>query len=102
MEGENARKLGEGYQVYYTGEDTRNRVGIIFHPDLQENVTEVQRISDRLMSLKFVKDKRVWHIISAYAPQQGCSEEEKEEFRGKLEEYIKRVPRSEPLELFGT
>ncbi|XP_066958128.1 craniofacial development protein 2-like [Macrobrachium rosenbergii] len=53
------------------------------------------------MGLKFVKDKTVWHIISAYAPQQGCSEEEKEEFRGKLVGYIERVPRSELLVLSG-
>ncbi|XP_066947074.1 uncharacterized protein [Macrobrachium rosenbergii] len=98
MEGESTRKLGEGYKVYYTGEDTRrNRVGIIFHPDLQETVTEVQRIRKRLMGLKFIKDKRVWHI-SSYPPQQGCSEEEKEKFRGKLEEYIER---SELLVLSG-
>ena len=100
--GQSARKLGEGYKVYHTGEDTRrNGVGIILHPDLQESVTEVQRISDRLMGLKFVKNKRVWNVISAYAPQQGCSEEEKEEFREKLEEYIETLPRNEMLILSG-
>ena len=100
--GKIARKLGEGYKVCYTGEDTRrNGVGIILHPDLQESVTEVQRISDRLMGLKFVKNKRVWNVISAYAPQQGCSEEEKEEFREKLEEYIETIPRNEMLVLSG-
>ncbi|XP_066963172.1 uncharacterized protein [Macrobrachium rosenbergii] len=100
--GKSARKLEEGYKVYHTGEDTRKKgVGIILHPDLQENVTEVQRISNRLMGLKSVKDKRVWHIISAYAPQLGCSEEEKEVFRGKSEEYTERVPRSELLVLSG-
>ena len=100
--GQSAKKLGEGYKVYYTGEDTRrNGVGIILHPDLHESVTDVQRISDRLMGLKFVKDKRVWHIVTAYAPQQGCSEEEKEDFWEKLEEYIEGIPRSELLVLSG-
>ncbi|XP_066970190.1 craniofacial development protein 2-like [Macrobrachium rosenbergii] len=90
--------MGIGYKVYYSGEDTRrNGIGIILHPDLLENITEVQSINDRLMGLKFVKDKRVWHIISAYGPQQGCSEEEKEEFSGKLEKYIERVQRRELL-----
>ncbi|XP_064096306.1 uncharacterized protein LOC135208088 [Macrobrachium nipponense] len=89
-------------KIYYAGEDTRKKgVGIILHPDFQENVTEVQRISDSLVGLKFVKDKRVWHIIFAFTPQQGCCEEEKEEFRRKLEEYIKSIPRSELLLLFG-
>ncbi|XP_066943490.1 uncharacterized protein [Macrobrachium rosenbergii] len=67
--GKSARKLGEGYKVYYTGEDTRrNGMGIILHPDLRENVTEVQRISDRHMGLKFVKDKRVYGISSQHTP----------------------------------
>ncbi|XP_064090700.1 uncharacterized protein LOC135204418 [Macrobrachium nipponense] len=90
--GKSARKLGEDIKFITHGK---------IHPDLQENVTEVQHISDRLMSLKFVKDKRVWHIISAYTPQQRCSEEEKEELREKLEEYIESVPRSELLVLSG-
>ena len=100
--GKSTRKLGEGYKVYYTGESTRrNGVGIILHPELQESVTEVNRVSDRLMGLKFVKDKKIWHIISAYAPQQGCSEEEKEGFREELEEYIERIARNELLVLSG-
>ena len=53
------------------------------------------------MGLKFVKNKRVWNVISAYAPQQGCCEEEKEEFREKLKEYIEAIPRNEMLVLSG-
>ena len=47
------------------------------------------------MGLKIVKDRRVWHIVSVYAPQQGCIEKDKEEFREKLEDYIERIPRTE-------
>ena len=58
--GKSARGLGQGYKVYYAGENTRrNGVGIILHPDLLESVTEVQRVSDRLMCLKLVKDRKV-------------------------------------------
>ena len=100
--GNSARKIGEGFKVYYTGENTRrNGVGIILHPELQENVTEVMRVNDRLIGLKLVKDGKVWHIISTYAPQQGCMDEEKEEYREKLEEYLESIPRTDMLVVGG-
>ncbi|XP_063872833.1 craniofacial development protein 2-like [Scylla paramamosain] len=40
--GNSARKIGEEYKVHYAGESTKkNGLGIIFHPDVQEQVTEV-------------------------------------------------------------
>ena len=92
--GNSARKIGGGYKVYYAGESARrNGIGIILNPELQENVTEVVRIDDRLMGLKL----KIWHIISTYAPQQGCTEEEKEAYRDKLEGYMERIPRTEKI-----
>ncbi len=41
--GNSVRKIGEEYKVYYAGESTKkNGVGIILHPDVQEQVTEVK------------------------------------------------------------
>uniref|UniRef100_A0A0P4W3B9 Endonuclease/exonuclease/phosphatase domain-containing protein n=1 Tax=Scylla olivacea TaxID=85551 RepID=A0A0P4W3B9_SCYOL len=97
-----ARKIGERYKVYYAGESTKkNGVGIILHPDVQEQVTEVKRVNDRLMGMKLIRDEKIWHIVSAYAPQQGCREEEKEEFREKLEEYIESIARTELIVIAG-
>ena len=53
------------------------------------------------MALKLVRDGNVWHKISAYAPQVGSSEENKEEFRELLEEYINTIPQAELLILAG-
>ena len=53
------------------------------------------------MQKKLVKDGKVWHIISTYAPQQGCLDEEKEEYREKLEEYLERIPRTDMLVVGG-
>ena len=76
--GNSARKIGDGYKVYYAGESARrNGIGIVLYPELQENVTEVVRIDDRLTGLKLIRDGKIWHIISTYAPQQGCTEEAK-------------------------
>ncbi|KAK3891926.1 hypothetical protein Pcinc_004232 [Petrolisthes cinctipes] len=38
------------------------------------------RCSDRVMSIKLMYGKDTFNIISAYAPQTGCSIEEKEDF----------------------
>lgn len=52
-----AKIIGECYKVYYSGDNRlRNGVGIILHPELQENVTEVVLINDRLMGLKLLKN----------------------------------------------
>ena len=100
--GNSARKIGEGYKVYYAGESTKkNGVGIILHPDVQEQVTEVKRVNDRLMGMKIIRDGKIWHIVSAYAPQQGCRDEEKEEFREKLEEYIESIAQTELIVIAG-
>ena len=100
--GNSARKIGDGYKVYYAGESARrNGIGIILNPELQENVTEVVRIDDRLMGLKLIRDGKIWHIISTYAPQQGCTEEEKEAYREKLERYMERIPRTERIIIAG-
>ncbi|XP_068234074.1 uncharacterized protein [Palaemon carinicauda] len=83
-------------------EDTRrNGVGIILQPDLQENVIQVQYISARLLGLKLLKHKGVWHVISTFITQQGCREE-KSEFRGRLDEYIGMFSISELLVASGS
>ena len=37
MEGSKAKELGEGYYIYYSGEDSkRNGVGIVVSPEMKE------------------------------------------------------------------
>ena len=94
--GEKARNIGNGYKMWYYGTDNkRNGVGIILEKDLVDRVVEVWRISDRLMCLKLEKDGTMLNIISAYAPQVGCTREEKEAFWQELEETMEKVPREE-------
>ncbi|VDO96079.1 unnamed protein product [Heligmosomoides polygyrus] len=51
--GTKAREIGEGVKLYYNGEDTkRNRVGIAVAESLKDSVEAVQRINDRIMSLR--------------------------------------------------
>ena len=79
--GERAREVGEGYKIYYVGEQSgRNGVGVIVNCSLVVSVVEVKRCSSRLMKIKLVWNGIVVNVVSAYAPQVGLSDEEKEKF----------------------
>ena len=88
--------MGEGYKIWYCGSDSkRNGVGIIMKKDLVDRVVEVWRSSDRMIGLKLELDGVIINIISAYAPQQGCTLEEKEVFWSDLEETVEMISREE-------
>ncbi|XP_063616033.1 craniofacial development protein 2-like [Penaeus indicus] len=85
--GGGVREIGEGYKLYYSGSRTgRNGVGIILDEELKQRVVEVQRPSDRLMTIKVLTGKSRINIVSGYAPQIGCEDQEKEEFREQLKQ----------------
>lgn len=84
------------YKIHYHGiENQRNGVGIILSTELQKNIIEIKKVSDRLMSIKMVIGKEIWNIVSAYAPQVGCNGTEKEEFWVSLENLLKGYPLTE-------
>ena len=96
--GENARCVGGGCKLWYNGSNNkRNGVGIMLRKDLVDRVVEVERTSDRLISMKLEADGILINIVSAYAPQVGCGEEEKEAFWADLEEIVGKIPRDERL-----
>ena len=44
---------------------------------------------------------RNYNIVSAYAPQQGCEQWEKEQFWNQLENAISRIPGAEEVVVAG-
>ncbi|XP_063584687.1 craniofacial development protein 2-like [Penaeus indicus] len=55
-----------GYKLHYSGSRTgRNGVGIILDEELKQRVVEVQRPSDRLMTIKVLAGKSLINIVSA-------------------------------------
>ena len=62
-------------------------VGIILQEERTKDILEISRISDRIILLKLAcpNTKEVTTIISAYAPQQGLPELEKDQFYEQLE-----------------
>ena len=88
--GEKAREIGEGYMMFYHGYNTKkNGVAIVVGEKWRDNILEVNRISDRLITAKLLIGTININIVSAYAPQVGCTDEEKEEFWEELEELIR-------------
>jgi exonuclease III len=97
--GERARTIGEGFKFWYCGYGKINGVGVVAKKDLVDRVVEVERVSDRIMAIKIEKDGTMLNIISAYAPQVGCTAEEKEDFWQELEETLEKTPREERVVL---
>ena len=88
--GAKAREVGEGYNMFYHGYNTKkNGVAIVVGEKWRDNILEINRIADRLMTAKLLIDTINIIIVSAYVPQVGCTDEEKEEFCEELEELIR-------------
>ncbi|VDO87408.1 unnamed protein product [Heligmosomoides polygyrus] len=100
--GAKAKEIGEGVKLFYNGEDTKkNGVGIAVAESLRDSVAAVQRINDRIMSLRLDTKEGYWTVMSVYAPQTGCPEHEKDDFYFTLEETIRSVPEGDYLSIAG-
>ncbi|XP_063594374.1 craniofacial development protein 2-like [Penaeus indicus] len=97
--GGGGREIGECYKLYYSGSRTgRNGVGIILDEELKQRVVYiVQKPSDRLMTIKVLAGKSLINIVSGYAPQFGCEDQEKKEFREQLEQSVREIPEEEEI-----
>ena len=91
--GAKAREVREGYKLYYYGvENGRNGIGIILEKELVEQVVKVNRISDWILWMKLQLNGEIANILSVYAPQVGCTEQEKDEFWELLDESVGKIP----------
>ena len=100
--GEKAWEMGNGCQLFYYGIDgRRNGVGIILDPELKVGVVEVKRETDRMITMKLQVGRMACYIMSVYAPQTGCEEEQKDEFWGNFVDAIRRGPTIEMLWVMG-
>ena len=90
MEGDKAKELGGGCKLLRSGANKqgRNGVGIVISKDLKEDLISVSKRSDRVMIIKLGVEETVVNIICAYAPQVGCTEEEKETFWEQMDQEL--------------
>ena len=100
--GSKARELGNGFKLFYIGEDgRRNGVGIILNDEMKKGVLSVKRRSDRTIWMKVALDGDIINIMSAYAPQTGCGENEKIKFWEEMDEELRDIPDTEKLWVGG-
>ena len=88
--GDKANELGGGCKLPRSGANKqgRNGVGIVISKDLKEDLISVSKRSDRVMRIKLGVEETVVNIICAYAPQVGCTEEEKETFWEQMDQEL--------------
>jgi len=101
--GNKARELGRGFKLFYSGADGRGRngVGIILSPNHKENVISVWRKNDRIMLIKLIIGNTIINIMSVYAPQVGCDDEEKDKFWQDLDSMCTEIPDVETALIAG-
>uniref|UniRef100_W5MGA4 Endonuclease/exonuclease/phosphatase domain-containing protein n=1 Tax=Lepisosteus oculatus TaxID=7918 RepID=W5MGA4_LEPOC len=82
--GTKLREIGESYKLIY-----------------HASGSATARITDRLMSTKISMGTSTLHVVSCYAMQAGCPDEEKEKFWHYLETHVQAINDSEILSLSG-
>ena len=66
-------------------------VGVLTSERLVDKVVKVERHDERVIRVKLELETLAMHIISAYAPQSGCSDLEKEEFWESLRQAVANI-----------
>ena len=85
MERLQSQRDRKGFKLYYHGRcRARNGIGIVLSKEWQDNILEIKRISDRIMTMKLVSGNTMLNIITVYAPHVGCSQQEKDQFSEHL------------------
>lgn len=87
----------QGSLLYCGGKDKRNGVGVIMDPEVKKAVAEVTRHNDRLMSVKVIVHGTVLNVVSGYAPQTGCTQQEKDTFIEDVEALVRGIPANEKV-----
>ena len=79
--------------MWYSGTTRgKNGVGIIVDREHVDDVVEVFRKNDRIISIKLVMGDEILTVVSAYAPQVGLDAALRQQFWEDLEEVVQRVP----------
>ncbi|XP_049809316.1 craniofacial development protein 2-like [Schistocerca nitens] len=89
--GKKLLKLLRGeYKLFWQdhNKEAKNEVGFVFHKDI-DPVTDVSFVSERIIRARVNLGKTSFTILQVYAPQQGCSEEEKTKFLEELEDQVR-------------
>ena len=103
--GEGCRFIGdscERYKFFWVGSNnSEGGVGILVDEELIRDVITVSRVGPRIIFAKIKLGDKIWNILSAYAPQQGRSMEEKTAFWESLVDVAGQIPPEEEIFVGG-
>lgn len=68
---------------------------------LCNKVTQITRLSDCLISIKITLEGVIAHVISCYAPQTRCPDEEKDDFWESVDAHLRSVPSDKHILIGG-
>jgi len=88
---EEGRDIGGGYVLMYKGVEEgfrKHGVGFVVGPRLSPHIVKVEGITERLIVCSLKIGRKKYHVFQVYAPQQGHTEEEKEEFMELMERWV--------------
>ncbi|XP_065318928.1 craniofacial development protein 2-like [Gordionus sp. m RMFG-2023] len=91
-------KTNEKYKFFWQGGNDGNPgVGVLVAENLVDKVVEVRRLDNQIMVIKMIFGRKLYNIISAYVPQVGRSEEEKDIFWDSLLGVTSRLANEEGI-----
>ena len=101
---ESGLNLGDNYILTYSGVEqgtAKYGVGILIGPRLSKNIKVVKPINERIMRISLQLKRRRMHIFQVYAPQQGLTNQVKEQFYDELQGEIEILPDNENIIIMG-
>ncbi|XP_043710423.1 uncharacterized protein LOC122659376 [Telopea speciosissima] len=99
--GHKAKALDD-FKLWYLGDESgRGGVGIVVDKDLKNEVVDIKRFGDRILSIKLVLDNEVINIVSAYAPQAGLDESFKLQFWEHMDGLVQGFGQGEKIVIGG-
>ena len=86
------------YKLFWNGNESgTGGVGILLAKKWIEKVSEVTRVSDRILLLKVLIGESILHIVSIYVPQIGLTVAEKDKFYEALQTTVSGIPEKDFL-----
>ena len=90
------------YKFFWKGNSDGNAgVGVLIAEKWIESVVDVKRVNERMILVKMIIGEKLVNVMSAYAPQTGRGEEEKDEFWSELLSVTSSVTADEIIVLGG-
>ncbi len=102
IKGKGEKTLHENYKIIYSGnEDGRHGVAIMMSPLMAERMDSMDCRNERVMGITLTIEQTKISIIQTYAPQQGRSLREKEQFYETLQEMTETIRHHENVIVMG-